>query len=130
MTNFGTCNVRLLSQMPFQQSFGKKERHTRTHDRWYINMAFIPKGNHSQTHANQSFTVRSSHSRTSSIQLSIMLFKSYGTILLFFVAMASIGAALHVAKRQTDVNCCYSCDDDPACQVTLGGKNLTSQCHC
>jgi len=51
-----------------------------------------------------------------------MICKSYGIILLSVLAITSIGTASQAAKRQTQVVCCHSCDDDSLCQVTLGGK--------
>jgi hypothetical protein len=42
----------------------------------------------------------------------------------FFLAIASVSVASPLATRQTQAFCCHNCDDDPSCQVTLGGKNF------
>jgi hypothetical protein len=51
-----------------------------------------------------------------------MIFESFKSVFVFFLALASVSVASPLATRQTQAVCCHNCDDDPSCQVTLGGK--------
>jgi len=52
-----------------------------------------------------------------------MIFKSFKTVLVTVLAIVSVCSASRLSTRQApEAICCHSCDDDPACQVTLNGK--------